>query len=72
MPKEVKPLPKEVKFSVPHKTTEFTNGQIAKPLCQTAAYLCMLARKDKLSLKELYIVQKIGFSVNISYEKNSV
>lgn len=60
----------EVKFSVPKKTTGFSVGQIAEPVCPTASILCLLAKREKLSLRELYIIQKIGFVVKILYDNN--
>lgn len=60
---------KKVTFSIANGATCFERGQVLKPLCSTAIYLCMLARRQKLSLEELFIVKKIGFEVDILTEK---
>lgn len=49
----------------------FETQPCAKPICKKARYLCLLARREKLSLKELYLLEKIGFCLEFKYEDRS-
>jgi hypothetical protein len=44
------------------------NEYIFKPVSETARYLTLLAGREKLSSRELYIIEKIGFIVKIITE----
>lgn len=59
---------KTVKFLVPKGVSSLETCSLALPMCKKAYYLCMLAGKERLSLKELYIVEKMGFDLKIKYE----
>jgi hypothetical protein len=56
-----------VRFAVPSSITSWEKGMVASPACKTAYYLCMLAGRNRLSLRDLFIVQKIGFSIVYLY-----
>ncbi len=57
-----------VRFTIPKDLNQFETQSCARPLCRKAHYLCLLARKEKLSLKELYLVEKIGFCLELKHE----
>ena len=60
-----------VKFTIPRGLNDFETQPCAKPMCKKAYYLCLLARREKLSLKELYLIEKIGFRLEFKYEDQS-
>jgi hypothetical protein len=60
---------REVKFSLAPRTRKpIPMGLVVRPLCKTAYYLCVLARREVLSISDLFIIEKIGFSVRVFYE----
>lgn len=61
-------MKKKITFLIPKNASSFTHNAIAKPMCKTAHYFCLLAGKKQLSLKEIFVIQKIGFSIDFSIE----
>lgn len=59
---------KKVAFLIPMDGDALNVDAIASPYCKTAYYFCLLAGKKQLSIKELYIIEKIGFCLDIKYE----
>lgn len=59
---------KKVAFLIPTDGDALNVDTIARPYCKTAYYFCLLAGKKQLSIKELYIIEKIGFCIDIKYE----
>ncbi len=62
---------KIAKFTIPKDLNVFETQPCAKPICKKACYLCLLARRERLSLKELYLLEKIGFRLEFKYEDQS-
>lgn len=56
---------KKVVFSLDNRVHVFKTGPVAQPVCPLARYFCQLAGKDKLSITDLYLIQKIGFEVKL-------
>lgn len=62
-------LEKKVTFFISKEREDLLNVEtIARPYCKRAYYFCLLAGKNQLSIKELQIIEKIGFSLEIKYE----
>lgn len=59
---------KTVKFLVPKGISSLETRSIAVPICKKAYYFCLLAGQKELSLKQLYIIEKMGFHLKIKYE----
>lgn len=59
---------KKAKFIVPRRINYFDPRPVAQPSGKTATQLCRLAKKSKLSITELYIIEKMGYVLEIKYE----
>lgn len=59
---------KKARFIVPRRINYFDPRPVALPSGKVATQLCRLAKKPKLSITELYIIEKMGYELEIKYD----